>query len=414
MNSAYTDNAFADTLYTDEPIRLADADRAAYTPPRIRAMRKIGARFDTEAKIFWQQGLFMADFEDDFDFRGAVIQYYPTYRALMDAQLRGYFSWRTKVRRGDVQRTSLSFAFLYAYELLNRIGVDSPEEGFRTLRAFWEAYRQIDARLDSYLPIWLRDYAVYHDLDASCLAGLPDEAFDASLAVLLDYENRDAAEVFTALNSLSAYDLEKSRYFAKHPDEAQAAAVRVFAAVSKYYNRKDADAAREKLFGRLTTSGYTMFRSAVFHHRLRQENRVYALSGFHRYICTGNVWTCERFVGYGANNRKIGEILRETDYLLRESGGFPSALKPGKLNKTLKAKIAKEIAAFRAEEEAREKAKNAVRIDASKLGAIRASALKTQQRLLVDEEEEQAPEFPFWLSLDTVIPRTSVVSGKLS
>ena len=54
----------------------------------------------------------MEDFEDDFDYHGTFIRYFPNYQAMNDLQLRGYFSWRTKVRRGEVGRTSLSFAFV--------------------------------------------------------------------------------------------------------------------------------------------------------------------------------------------------------------------------------------------------------------------------------------------------------------
>ena len=34
----------------------------------------------------------MEDFEDDFDYRGEFVRYFPTYQAMNDAQLRGYFS----------------------------------------------------------------------------------------------------------------------------------------------------------------------------------------------------------------------------------------------------------------------------------------------------------------------------------
>ena len=61
-----------------------------------------------EALIFCKQGKFMEDFEDDFDYRGEFVRYFPTYQAMNDAQLRGYFSWRTRIRRGEINRTSLS------------------------------------------------------------------------------------------------------------------------------------------------------------------------------------------------------------------------------------------------------------------------------------------------------------------
>ena len=69
-----------------------------------------------------KQAKLLANFEDDYSYEGNVVRYYPTYQALTDQELRGYFSWRTKLRRGNIQKTCLSFAFLYIYELINQVG----------------------------------------------------------------------------------------------------------------------------------------------------------------------------------------------------------------------------------------------------------------------------------------------------
>ena len=73
--------------------------------------------------IFVKQGKLLASYEDVYVYDRQVLRYFPTYQSLTDPELRGYFSWRTKLRRGNLQETSLSYAFLYIYELLNQIGV---------------------------------------------------------------------------------------------------------------------------------------------------------------------------------------------------------------------------------------------------------------------------------------------------
>ena len=166
-------------VYRDEPIRRSPERLASCLPPQYGRMRKLALSYgiyqQAEALIFCKQGKFMEDFEDDFDYRGEFVRYFPTYQAMNDAQLRGYFSWRTRIRRGEINRTSLSFVFVYLYELLNGIGVKSPEEGFRTLKAFWLSYREIEPKIDRYVRLWLRDYVVYYNLDRSLLdeLGLP-------------------------------------------------------------------------------------------------------------------------------------------------------------------------------------------------------------------------------------------------
>lgn len=382
----------ASKVYNDEPILFTAPQMAAFTPPMIREMRKIAMAGGSDAKIFHDQGKFMESFEDDFEYHGEFVQYFPTYQSMTDAQARGYFSWRTRVRNGTIGKTSLSFAFVYIYELLNRIGVRSPEDGFHALRNFWTAYREIDSRIDGYAATWLKDYVVYNNLDKSLLEGLPDLDVDRAVAVLLDHRSHGAGEVFRALVSLSSYDLGNSRFFALHPEDVESVVHRVFSVVSDYYDRNPKANAREKIFGRVCVNPYPMFRSAVFHHRPFRGRRVYEIGGFHKYVCRDGDWSCERFVWYGRNNKRIGALLKTVDYLMRLSRGYKSALQPGKTNKTLTGKIEKAIAAF--EREKRENAPPRIDIDLSKLHGIRRAALATRDRLLVEEPEEEARQAP--------------------
>ena len=119
----------------------------------------------------------MANYEDDYDFSGRVQYYYPTYQSLKDQELRGYFSWRTKLRKGDIRETSLSFAFLYVYELINQIGVADAMDGYRRLRDFREAYGQISGSLLPYLDQWMTDYVIYYDLDVGAFRPAPHRCF---------------------------------------------------------------------------------------------------------------------------------------------------------------------------------------------------------------------------------------------
>ena len=68
---------------------------------------------------FYRQGKFMEDYEDDVRWAGAFRHYFPVYHDLNIKQLRGYFSWRTHVRKGEFLPIAISMAYIYLYELLN-------------------------------------------------------------------------------------------------------------------------------------------------------------------------------------------------------------------------------------------------------------------------------------------------------
>ena len=120
-------------VYQDEPLPERRGDEAFFLPEACREMRRLAYAHSrlvrSDAEIFFRQGKRMETFEDSFEYRGGFFRYFPTYQAMDDRQLRGYFSWRTQVRKGRIEATSLSFAFVYLYELLNGIGVRTPEEG---------------------------------------------------------------------------------------------------------------------------------------------------------------------------------------------------------------------------------------------------------------------------------------------
>ena len=130
---------FSNEIYADEPILKTGRQMQNFLPDQYRKMREISrwqddpkggaGRWLSEAELFYRQGLLMADFEDDCPYNGTFKSYFPTYNAMSDRQLRGYFTWRAQVRRGTVEETSTSFAFLYLYELICGIGVDDPLDG---------------------------------------------------------------------------------------------------------------------------------------------------------------------------------------------------------------------------------------------------------------------------------------------
>ena len=112
---------FSHEVYADEPILKTGRQMQNFLPDQYRKMREISrwqddpkggaGRWLSEAELFYRQGLLMADFEDDCPYNGTFKSYFPTYNAMSDRQLRGYFTWRAQVRRGTVEETSTSTTF---------------------------------------------------------------------------------------------------------------------------------------------------------------------------------------------------------------------------------------------------------------------------------------------------------------
>lgn len=416
---------FSNEVYADEPILKTGRQMQNFLPDQYRKMREISrwqddpkggaGRWLSEAELFYRQGLLMADFEDDCPYNGTFKSYFPTYNAMSDRQLRGYFTWRAQVRRGTVEETSTSFAFLYLYELICGIGVDGPLDGFSKIKAFWDAYRAFEPGIDRFARVWLQDYAVFHGLDPKLLRDSKTVMFDNAL-IELRRAARDLApapapsgqapkrrknsestlplppdeareeRLMAAINALSTYNLNNSRLDRGHHRDLRHVACAVYVRMARYYGTHRKTGIVASLFGEETTMPYTMFASAVFFAPNRHEDCEYRLDPIHIYRCQNGFWECMRIHGSRQKSSKLGEMMRACDQRLRLALDPTHPLKEEKVPKYLAKIIDDEIVAWLSWDAAHQPVK--IDIDLSQLGHIRSAAAQTREALLIDEERE--------------------------
>ncbi len=416
---------FSNEIYADEPILKTGRQMQNFLPDQYRKMREISrwqedpkggaGRWLSEAELFYRQGLLMADFEDDCPYNGTFKSYFPTYNAMSDRQLRGYFTWRAQVRRGTVEETSTSFAFLYLYELICGIGVDNPRDGYDKIKAFWDAYRAFEPGIDRFARVWLQDYAVFHKLDPKLLRDSKTVMFDNALIELrraardlvpapapsgqtlkrrktseptlpLPPDEAHEERLMAAIDALSTYNLNNSRLDRSHHRDLRHVACAVYVRMARYYDTHRKTGIVASLFGEETAMPYTMFASAVFFAPERHEDCEYRLDPIHIYRCQNGFWECMRIHGSRQKSSKLGEMMRACDQRLRLALDPGHPLKEEKVPKYLAKIIDDEITAWLSWDAAHQPVK--IDIDLSQLGHIRSAAAQTREALLIDEERE--------------------------
>lgn len=416
---------FSHEVYADEPILKTGRQMQNFLPDQYRKMREISrwqddpkggaGRWLSEAELFYRQGLLMADFEDDCPYNGTFKSYFPTYNAMSDRQLRGYFTWRAQVRRGTVEETSTSFAFLYLYELICGIGVDDPLDGFNKIKAFWDVYRAFEPGIDRFARVWLQDYAVFHGLNPKLLRDSKTVMFDNALIELrraardlvpapapsdqtpkrrktseptlpLPPDEVREERLMAAINALSTYNLSNSRLDRSHHRDLRHAACAVYVRMARYYDTHRKTGIVASLFGEETAMPYTMFASAVFFAPERHEDCEYRLDPIHIYRCQNGFWECMRIHGSRQKSSKLGEMMRACDQRLRLALDPAHPLKEENVPKYLAKIIDDEIVAWLSWDAVHQPIK--IDIDLSQLGHIRSAAAQTREALLIDEERE--------------------------
>lgn len=389
---------FRNTVFKDEAIRPRPVQRPERLPSLLRAARSLESRtmqyWQSRSAVFLQQAKLLENYEDDYAFSGRVQYYYPTYQSLSDQELRGYFSWRTKLRRGEIRETSLSFAFLYIYELINQIGATDPMDGYAKLRDFRDAYGQIDGAILPYLDQWLVDYVVYYGLDAELLAGSSQVLFDRSIVVLEHVGTKKPDQIITAVKQLSPKWLRRSKFYADHGEDMDTVIVRVLRRMSDHYASRCKKSLAEQYFGCPGQYQVRPFEAAVFCDPLKRRNYEYAVDERCIYSCKKGLWSVDKYAFTPGAGAKLDALMKTIDAEMRQVLGDRHPVRSELDTKWLLRIIREEIQGLLAEKQAAGEKK--IVIDYAQLTRIRRDASITQEKLIVEEEmddpEESTPQ----------------------
>lgn len=342
------------------------------------------------AGIFYKQGQFMKDFKDEFEEIVPYSEYYPCYQMMGYKQLRTYFTWRTKVRQGQVEDTSLSYAYLYLYELLNNIGVADPQEGLEKLLAFWKVFREYQPALDKHVPGWLKDYHIYYELEQSF------QEFVIENELMEWYpELGRSDDVFVIYSGLSRYDIRKSKFYTQDRESLIQDCFRFTVLKLSEVMAEKGIRFEDIVYANPATLALWMpFQDALFYPWTTQGARRVVISPREVYLCSQSQWYYQVSMPLDGGRQFLGYLFKQMEAVLRQTVKYKykitadiSVVPFGVLHKLEMAGISLEKGVTEAVAEFyREATKTVVTVDRAALEKIRRESLQTQEKLLVPEE----------------------------
>ncbi|MDL2287131.1 TerB N-terminal domain-containing protein [Eubacteriales bacterium OttesenSCG-928-G02] len=417
------DDPFIEVRITDSAVKDTDNTPSENITPVVDTRRtmffdmwKIALGNSASSKsteTFYKQAVFMENFEDDYPNKLPLSIYYPTYQQLGYRQLRTYFTWRTKLRNGTIEETSLSYAFLYIYELLNNIGVQNPVDGFEKLMLFWQEYRKFNNEIDSYIIRWIKDYFIFYPMDVPFhVFAFENNLLSYYPEVFVFSSNKETS--FELYNNISKYNIKESVFY---NDENKTLINDCF-----YYILEKLRAAfKEKnnnfdnliFFSRKKESVWLPFHGAVFHPAYKQPDRTVVITDKEVYSCINNKWFYNSVILTENGKTLISYILKEMESVLRKNLKFkykikanPNSCDEATLNKLKKHGI--EFPDFIEQavlEYQKILTRKEVKINTESLKTIRIESLRTQEKLIVPEEPIKVKE-PITVPAEIVKPNT--------
>lgn len=383
--------------YNDTVINFKDyaVDSERFIPNKIKQMMKLyrygDHSFNQKVKNFYKQGKFMEDYEDDFSWNGEFHQYFPTYNDMNIRQLRGYFSWRSQVRKGNYEKIPTSFAYLYLYELINRIGVSSYEESLSKMREFEIKFIESgigDKRIQRDLRQWMLGIIVLQGIEPKIAKKyLSSEIIekDESTLALLSPQNHSDEEIFNALLAHYGNRLSTSAVIKKHGNYG----IHLFAQVWRVTFEEYSEIGEnlfEKCFGHRSTYRWYPFSNAIYMEYINPRWTSYELNECRKYIFKHASWHENSYHKMNFNRAIFCGLIHEADRKLRLylKTGHPLTAKSDE--RWASAHVDKVIEIDRKEK--LEKSKPKITISFDSLDKIRQDALITMDSLLSEEEKD--------------------------
>lgn len=383
---------FRRTLFQDEPLKRPSSQPAVSLPSALKAARSLEAgvprSWQSRDALFVKQGKLLAHYVDDYVYDQPVRHYYPTYQDLSDGELRGYFTWRTKLRCGEFDPNSPTYIYLYLYELLNLITVDTPMEGFEALIALRDGFLKDNDRICSHVNRWLVDFAVYHDLDPQLLKNLPQMELDQQVLALLEPQNHSVETVMDTILTFAPKWLNRSRFYADYKTDMDQIIPKVLQGIVSHY-AKGKRPFIEQLFGVRQEHLVRLFDSAVFFRSQTPAHCQYILNPICTYQRHNHFWTVSRYA-ITKNCPKLESFLKTIDAVMRQCYDYGHPIQPGADLQWLVKLTHQETLAYLEQKKQAEARK--LHLDFSQLDTIRRNAQVTCEALLVEEERLEAPE----------------------
>lgn len=386
---AETERAFLlhvfDLAVEEEAEKVEGYYRETAIPGRSELPARIEAIYACED--FLSAARAMEDYEDDCPFAGTMPLYQPEYRDLTPNELRGYFTWRAALRRGEVSPHCDAFVYLYLSELMLGVGAATAAEALDCMDAFASAYFSAgygSEALQRNFKNWRFEYAVLNRVDAARVRAYENPAlrhWDEALTVLREPEKQRDEAVFAALAEFGGKKLTEARSVKGLGDKAAF----YYAAIW----RSSAPLLFAACFGNLRMREWKPFSDAP---RLKAvcENAgqgfSYQLNELRSFAATGSGFTEYSYLRQQFDSKRFFAFLKEADTALRVRflRGKASKTASATQDIALQEAFSRAFASCEAMEAAQKLA--AVPVRREKLADIRAAAEITTAALLTEAE----------------------------
>ena len=291
-----------------------------------------------EDEIFYRQAKYLENFEDNYEIKNVHRSSYHifgvdyTYSNFSFADFRTYFSWRTKIRKGEFELIDWEYEQIYINELLNQIGCKDENDVIEKIIDFWKGYRQCTLKIDSVMPNIIKEFYItngfkipYTEIMKKFPIEIKTQAKD-----LKDINKGIYTDKIDFLDEISTYKIAKSKLLeTKYGYLLNQCIEKVFTKLNSKFKEEDIILSEMLMYKHETEHWWNPLRNYNVFHEKKPIGPI-IIEGIEKYECLNGMWNKTIYSENRKYRNTIGYILKTMECYIREYLGYRKLKLPGK------------------------------------------------------------------------------------
>ena len=291
-----------------------------------------------EDEIFYRQAKYLENFEDNYEVKNVHRNSYNifgvdyTYSNFSFTDFRTYFSWRTKIRKGEFELIDWEYEQIYINELLNQIGCKDENDVIEKLIDFWKGYRQCTLKIDSVMPNIIKEFYItngfkipYTEIMKKFPIEIKTQAKD-----LKDINKGIYTDKIDFLDEISTYKIAKSKLLeTKYGYLLNQCIEKIFTKLNSKFKEEDIILSEMLMYKHETEHWWNPLRNYNVFHEKKPIGPI-IIEGTEKYECIDGVWNRTIYSENREYRNTIGYILKTMECYIREYLGYRKLKLPGK------------------------------------------------------------------------------------
>ena len=323
--------------YQKEEIKLTEKDKTDREIYNKFNQIEINNYWREEAEVFYKQAILLENYNCDCEYTVmhrdsySPYRYCCTYAGFSFRDFKTYFSWRSKIRKGNFEKPEFEYEQVYINELLNKIGCKDADDAIEKLISFWKEYRKYSLQIDEEMPNIIKEFYIINEVKEKY------EDIVKKYPIQIKSISKDLKDINKGIytnkieffNEISSYKILKSKFLeTKYANVLNECIEKIFTRLHKELEEKNISLPNMLILKGLTDHWWEPLIEYTIYEKPKE--KVIILEGTEKYEYKYGRWGRTKYIAQTNFKNTIGYILKTMECYIREYLGYRKLKAPSK------------------------------------------------------------------------------------